>query len=164
MDPETMQLRPCVPEDVEFLYQVYASTRQEELKRVPWSDTQKEEFLRMQFHAQDTHYHTHYADADYAIVLLAGTPIGRIYVHRTADEISLMDISLLPPMRGGGLGTRLIQALLEEADRTGKLSSLYVEQYNPAMRLYTRLGFTRIKEEGVYWRMERPSATAQADA
>jgi ribosomal protein S18 acetylase RimI-like enzyme len=156
MDPgEELTLRPCLPEEGEFLYQVYASTREEELARVPWNDAEKDAFLRMQFHAQHTHYHTHYADADYQIILRSGVPIGRIYVHRAADEISLMDIALLPAWRGCGIGTRLIRAVLDEADRAGTLTSLYVELSNPAMRLYSRLGFTRIKEEGLYWRMER---------
>ena len=35
--------------DMEFLYQVYASTREEELAQVNWDAAQKEEFLRMQF-------------------------------------------------------------------------------------------------------------------
>lgn len=152
---EEPTLRPCAPEDAEFLYQVYASTRQEELTRVPWGDAEKEAFLRMQFHAQHTHYHTYYTDADYQIVVLTGVPVGRLYVQRSATEIVLMDIALLPGVRGRGFGTKLIRAVLEEADRTGKMTSLYVEQFNPAMQLYTRLGFNRIKEEGIYWRMER---------
>jgi len=165
MDPEEVVLRPSVPEDAEFLFQVYASTRQEELAQVPWSEEEKEAFLRMQSHAQHTHYRNHYADVDYLVIERDGTPIGRLYVQRSAEEIILMDIALLPRMRGQGLGTRLIRALLEEADRTGKMMSLYVEQFNPAMRLYTRMGFTRIKEEGVYWRMERqPQEAAAADA
>lgn len=157
---EELTARPCEPADDEFLYRVYASTRQEELTRVPWSEAEKEAFLRMQFHAQHTHYHTHYPDADYQVLLRAGEPIGRIYVDRLPAEINLMDIALLPEWRGKGLGTGLICALLEEADRTGKMTSLYVEQYNPAMRLYTRLGFHKIKEEGIYWRMERPVPAA----
>jgi len=155
MDQEEPTLRPCEPEDAEFLYRVYASTRQEELAQVPWSDTEREAFLRMQFHAQHTHYHTHYADADYQIILLAGVPIGRLYVDRSATEIILMDIALLPNLRGGGIGTKLIRAVLEEADHAGIMTSLYVEQSNPAMRLYKRLGFQQIKDEGIYWRMER---------
>ena len=57
-------LRPFTPDDMEFLYQVYASSREEELSVVPWSDEEKEQFLRMQFHAQHTHYQEHFGDAE----------------------------------------------------------------------------------------------------
>ena len=162
---EGLRLRPCAAVDAEFLYRVYVSTRQEELAQVPWDDAAKEAFLRMQFHAQDTHYHTHYADADYQIVEQAGVPIGRLYVQRSTPEMILMDIALLPDWRGKGLGTKMICALVDEADLAGKITSLHVEQFNPAMRLYTRLGFVRFKEEGIYCRMERqPTTMATADA
>ena len=75
-------LRPIAPADEQFLYQVYASTRQEELAQVPWSDAQKEAFLRMQFAAQHLHYQQHYADAAFSILELQGEPIGRLYVAR----------------------------------------------------------------------------------
>ena len=39
--------------------------------------------------------------------------------------------------------------------------TLYVEPYNPARRLYERLGFGPIELLGIYQRMERP-ATADA--
>ena len=49
-------LRPVAVADDAFLYSVYASTRAEEMTRVPWTPEQKEAFLRMQFTAQKQHY------------------------------------------------------------------------------------------------------------
>jgi len=48
-----LALRPAGPEDIAFLFRVYASTRTEELAPVPWSDEQKRAFLAMQFDLQD---------------------------------------------------------------------------------------------------------------
>ena len=79
-------LRPARDRDREFLYRVYASTREDELAVVPWTDAQREEFLRMQFTAQDSHYHTHFPDATYDLVLRDGQPIGRLYVDRRPDD------------------------------------------------------------------------------
>ena len=147
-------LRPARDRDREFLYRVYASTREDELAVVPWTDAQREEFLRMQFAAQDSHYHTHFPDAAYDLVLRDGQPIGRLYVDRRPDELRILDIALLSEHRGGGIGTGLMRELLDEAARAGKAVRIHVEHNNPALRLYHRLGFTRVGDTGVYYLME----------
>ncbi|MBV9280115.1 MAG: GNAT family N-acetyltransferase [Chloroflexi bacterium] len=147
-------LRPAGEEDEGFLYAVYASTREEELAVTGWSEAQKEAFLRMQFAAQHRHYHTYYPEADYQVILVDGRPAGRIYVARQQDEILLIDIALLPAYRSGGIGTGLIGDLLAEARGSGRPVRLHVEPFNRALRLYQRLGFSRIGEQGLYWLME----------
>ena len=42
-------LREATPEDESFLFEVYASTRIEELEGTGWNDEQKLAFIRMQF-------------------------------------------------------------------------------------------------------------------
>ncbi len=148
-------LRRVQPSDVEFLYQVYASTRLEELAPLAWDAAQREAFLRMQFAAQQQHYSTHYADADFDIILKAEVSVGRFYVYRGATEIRLLDIALLPEARGAGIGSALVRALLAEADAAGKPARLYVEQFNRAANLYVRFGFAPVEEHGVYTLMER---------
>src|ERR1700730_2048625 len=87
-------LRPSTPSDEAFLYEVYASTRTEELASLPWTDAQKDAFVRMQFAAQRQHYRNAYPDAEFSVVLLDGQPIGRQYVQRAEREILLVDIAL----------------------------------------------------------------------
>ena len=150
----TIAFRPAEPADQEFLYRVYASTRTEELAIVPWDDAQKEAFLRMQFNAQHTYYHAEYPDAAYQVILADGEPIGRLYVHRPPNEISIIDIALLPEHRRAGIGRSLLTDLLAEGKATGKPVRIHVEKENPALNLYERLGFTKIGDTGVYWYME----------
>jgi ribosomal protein S18 acetylase RimI-like enzyme len=54
-----------------------------------------------------------------------------------------------PGVRGQGVGTRLLQRLLDTAvaDRVPALS-LSVESDNPAIRLYERVGFARVGAAG----------------
>lgn len=126
---------------------------------VPWDDAQKEAFVRMQFKAQHEHYHTHYADADYQLILSDGRPVGRLYVHRRPDELHIIDIALLPEHRNAGIGSALLKDLLAEAERAGIPVGIYVERFNPAQRLYERLGFSQVGDEGIYYRMEwRPGS------
>ena len=150
----TIRLRPEVPEDRDFLYRLYASTRADEMKLVPWSDSQKDAFLSMQFDAQSTHYHRYYPNAKYEVIMLEERAIGRLYVDRTDKEILLIDIALLPEHRGAGIGGRLLNDLLSEAAAEHKPVRIHVERENPARRLYERLGFRKIEDKGVYYLME----------
>ncbi|MDP9122979.1 MAG: GNAT family N-acetyltransferase [Acidobacteriota bacterium] len=151
--------RPVGPDDDELLYRIYASTRQEELAPLGWSAEQSEAFLRMQFRAQSVHYSTYYGDSEFLLVLRDGEPAGRLYVHRQGDEIRLIDIALLPEHRNAGIGSRLLRDLLSEAAASGRRVTIHVEQYNPALRLYERLGFRHISDHGVYYLMEWSPAT-----
>jgi ribosomal protein S18 acetylase RimI-like enzyme len=146
--------RDEAPEDREFLYSLYASTRAPEMELVPWDAAQKEAFLRSQFHLQTTHYRQHYPDAAFLIVQDGDTPIGRFYVDRTLDPIHVLDIAIVPQRRGEGVGSALLRDLLSEAAEAKKNVALYVEIFNPAQRLYQRLGFRKVKEEGVYCLLE----------
>ena len=149
---DPLALRLADSADREFLYEVYASTRQDELAPVPWNAAEKEGFLRQQFGAQDTYYRQHRPDTEFLVILDAGEPVGRLYVSESADQMIVMDIALLPEHRGQGIGTRLIEALLERAKASGVPVILHVEANNPVQRLYARLGFVDVGEEGVYLR------------
>jgi ribosomal protein S18 acetylase RimI-like enzyme len=148
-------LRPCQwPADEAFLQQVYASTREVELARVPWSAEQKAAFCRSQFLAQHTDYQRNYPAADYLVIEHGGVPAGRLYVDRRENAIHVTDIALLPVHRGAGIGTKLLHDLQEEARISGKALSIYVEKFNPALSLYERLGFRPMEDQGVYLLME----------
>ena len=54
--PAGLRLRRITVDDLSFLAEVYASTRQEELSVVPWTDEQKAAFLRWQFDNQHQYY------------------------------------------------------------------------------------------------------------
>ncbi len=161
--PAGVELRPIGPADEDFLFRLYASTRDGEMALLDWSDAQKEAFLRMQFDAQHKYYVEQFPEARLDLVVLEGEPIGRLYVDRRDDEIRLIDIALLPEHRGGGIGGAMMRELLAEARAAAKPVRIHVERFNPAMRLYQRLGFERIEEQGVYDLMEwRPSGGPRA--
>ena len=148
------RLRPARAEDRDVLLRVYASTREEELRLVDWSDEQKAAFVRQQFEAQDAYYREHYDPVTFDVIEVDGEPAGRLYVARWDEEIRIIDIALLPEHRGRGIGTELLRALLDEAAEAGKRLSIHVELNNPARRLYERLGFAPVEERGVYLLME----------
>jgi len=143
-----VSFRPELPEDQEFLAKLYATTRDIEMALTGWDTSRKEAFLRMQFQLQTTHYRKYYPDASFRIILRDNLPVGRIYLHYGAKEIRLMDIALLPEYRGSGIGGAILANLLAEAAQSGKSVTLHVEPFNPALRLYQRLGFKTIEDLG----------------
>jgi ribosomal protein S18 acetylase RimI-like enzyme len=156
---QMVTLRGVDPGDEEFLFRVYASTREGELAVVGWPEVQKEVFLHQQFGAQTAYWSEHYAATDRRIIEVDGVPAGRFYVLRGPEEIQLVDIALLPEYRRGGIGTRLIEELLAEAEGQGLPVTAHVEIFNPARNLYSRLGFAAVEERGMYlfikWMPER---------
>ena len=148
-------LRTSTPDDQDFLFTVYASTREEELSLWGWDDNQKRAFLEMQFRAQNQQYSLCYPQADNSVVLFDDRPVGRLLVDREGPDITLIDIALLPAYRNRSIGTTLIQSLLQEAAGVQKNVALHVLRASAAARLYERLGFNLVDEDGVYLEMKK---------
>ena len=108
----------------------------------------------MQFAAQSSFYAEQFPRAEFQIILVYGEPAGRLYVDRRGDEIRIIDIALLAQYRNRGFGTTLIGNLLAEGESAGLPVRIHVEGLNPALRLYRRLGFRKIGDNGVYHLME----------
>ena len=150
--------RTARPDDDELLFSIYASTREDEMRIVPWTEEEKQTFLRQQFEAQRTHYERYLPGTEYLVIEHQGQPIGRLYLDRREDELRIVDIALLTEHRGEGVGNAILTDLIEEASLSGAPVRIHVERNNPALGLYRRLGFREIGDEGVYLNMERVTA------
>ena len=150
----SITFRPVRPDDEPFLYELYCGTRNEDLAFGGLDSPQQEILLRMQFVAQHRTYEAQYPRADHDIILLEGSPVGRVMVERGDEEIRGVDIALLPAYRSAGIGRAIIQDLLDEARRAGKPFRIQVVRTNRARRLYDRLGFTEIGDTGTHYVME----------
>lgn len=92
----------------------------------------------------------------------AGTPIGAAWVRQVEgygfvdDETPELGIAVVGDRRGDGVGTRLLASLLAATPRC----SLSVDDRNPALQLYERMGFERVRRDGdhtlVMLRSRRP--------
>jgi len=149
-EPANITLRPVAADDYEFLVEVYGSTRAEELALVPWTTEQQQAFVRSQFAAQQDHYAKKYPTASHDIIMSDNRPVGRLYVARLDQEIRIVDLTLLPAERNAGIGSYLIKQLLNEANLSGKVTRIYVEEFNPSLRLFERLGFSPSEQHGIH--------------
>lgn len=149
-----VSLRPENEGDAEFLLRLYLSVRWHELQQVNWPDEAKYNFLADQFRIQTQQYGFHYPGMARWIVASEAGSIGRLYLFTTEKEMRVVDISLLPEWRGCGIGTALLEQVQRQAELVGKPLRLQVEQYNPALHLYYRLGFYVMDKSSLYWLLE----------
>jgi ribosomal protein S18 acetylase RimI-like enzyme len=150
-----IQLRPVEAKDAAFIEAVYRTTREAELNYTNWSEFQKSAFISMQSTAQHAEYKTKFPNARFQVIIYNKKKAGRFYTGENENEIRLLDITLLPEFRGKGIGNYLLQQLIERSNKTQKKLSLHVEEANPVLKMYHRLGFVHIKNNGRYCYMER---------
>ena len=79
--------------------------------------------------------------ANVRIIQMEKSDIGFISTIISEDEIFLDELNILPEFQRLGVGTLLIEKLIEEASRKDIPIKLHVLKVNPACLLYDRLGF-----------------------
>jgi len=144
------RLRPVTLADEPLLRRVHACTRQAELDASDWSETQREQFLDLQFRTQRAHDEAGNPGAEHAVIEVADdqagvwSAAGRLWLQRRPDALHVQDIALLPACRGRGLGTRVLASVMQRAAASGRMVSIYALQGNAVRRLYERLGFVPV--------------------
>jgi ribosomal protein S18 acetylase RimI-like enzyme len=156
--PPPFSLRPAAPPDEVFLLRLYASVRIEELAGVVWSDQQRTDFIRSQYHARRTDYARNFTAAHRSVIVINGKEAGMCIIWRSPDQLRLVAIELLPEYRSRGVGSALIRDLIQEADSARLPLTLSVHDTNHrATSLYRKLGFTLVAMEHGYLKMKRQS-------
>lgn len=138
-------LRPATLKDKEFLRSLHRETLREYVEQTWGWD---EEWQRKRFDER-------FDPADMRIIVVEGDDVGMLKVGREEDRIFLENILIAPSHQRRGIGTQLIQSLMEEADERGVPLRLQVLKVNPARRLYERLGFREIGTSEMDVHMER---------
>lgn len=158
-----LTLRSVAPSDEAFLFELYASTRKEELDAWGWDMDQRKSFLEQQFRAQRQSYRIQFPQANDRIIIKGARAVGRMMVFRRQNEFRLIDITLLTEFQNAGIETRLLRDLLKDALAAGKPLRLQVLKTNPAVRLYTRLHFAIVGHDDLYLQMEVEAAPDEAE-
>jgi ribosomal protein S18 acetylase RimI-like enzyme len=125
-------LRPARPRDSLFAISLYLDGAKRYLSKIGrWNR------LRSQ-----TKFRRIYRQAQTQVICVGDRRIGWMQVAEFAGRLHLHQLHLSTDFRGRGIGTRLMQDLLQRADSIGKPVTLEVMHGNHrARRLYLRLGF-----------------------
>lgn len=147
-------LRSSTDADRSFLISLYAAGRAAEIESWGWTDSQKNQFIDLQYSARSSQYNSVYPDRDDQIVLLGDLPVGFISVARSDSRIYLVDIALLPEYQGRGLGKALLKALQQQACESGLPLLLHVFAENESAAIfYDRLGFVCVENDNSVYRL-----------
>lgn len=152
-------LRPCMPEDDAFLYDVFCTTWESEIAALP-NPNLALHVLRIQHTAQERRFAIRYPGFQ-RFVVVDGEPMGRLYVHEGTSSMHVIDVTLLPRFRSRGLGTRLARDLFAYATDSGRTITLRVARRNlRANDLYGSLGFRLIRADDLdnYFEWTPPQA------
>lgn len=89
------------------------------------------------------------------VVVLGGVDVGLLKVSRDVSPWELIQIQVSPTLQGRGLGGRLVQQIISDAQEDGADVELSVLKANPARALYERLGFRVFSENDSEYLLRR---------
>ena len=155
-----MNIRPAGPEDVEFLKKMLYET-------AAWNpDWPRERMIEALADPMLERYHRDWGrEGDVGVIAeIDGEPVGAAWYRQfTAEEPGYgfvdeetpeIGIAVVPLHRRKGIGETLLRALMSEARQRGvKALSLSVAVHNRSRRMYERVGFQKVREEGENWVM-----------
>jgi GNAT superfamily N-acetyltransferase len=96
-----------------------------------------------------------YPDLTRLTVCADGAPVGRLMLSSAGSHVRLVNLTLLPGVRGQGMGTHLVKDLLREATAAGYTMHAAVAKDSRAVRFLERLGFSPELDKGDSWDMVR---------
>lgn len=125
-----IRLRPATDDDIPFLLELrrHTMTAHQVNSGAEASAREREERVLYRFECAQ-------------IIEYEGEPAGTLKVTRDGLDWHLVQIQIAPAIQAQGIGTRLVQGLIDEARAAGARLRLNVLRANPALRLYQRLGF-----------------------
>lgn len=142
-----IDLRAATPEDFDMALKLYLVTMKPlTAELMTWDETKQSTSFAAQWHVEDVQ-----------IITFEGRTVGWMQAAETPSEIFLQQLFVSPEYQGRGIGSKVVQTLLQGWQATGKPVVLNVLKNNPARNLYARLGFVIVGEEGVKFQMRRNS-------
>ena len=138
-----INLRPALESDYPFLWELHARTFRDYVDQLwGWDD----EFQLQRFREK-------FDPANRSIIQVGGDAVGAVETHAKADFLFLAYIAIDPAHQRNGIGTHVINSVLEEANALGLPVELQFLKVNPVRKLYERLGFPVIEESRTHFRM-----------
>lgn len=139
-----IELRPATADDLDFLYRLHRATLKEYVAQTwGWNEGWQRQRFEQRFDP-----------AACRVIQFKKRHAGVVSVVEYEGEIFLANIAVTPDLQGQGIGTSVIQQVLDEAKRSGKPVVLQVLKVNPARRLYERLGFSVTGENETHYFMK----------
>jgi ribosomal protein S18 acetylase RimI-like enzyme len=137
-------LRPARPDDFDYCARLYLQGMEKIIKE-----------LNLNRDAQVTGLRQRWDVTQVRIITLDGRDIGWLQSFEEDGALFLGQLFVDSALRGGGIGTEVVKALIADATKVGRAVTLGVVKTNPALRLYERLGFRTTHEDERKFYMRR---------
>ena len=146
-------LRPASERDREFLYALHCSTMRDVIEQTwGWNEAWQRADFQKRFDAYTV-----------SIIEAGSRSVGSLWLEQKPDSLYIHDLQVAPQEQGRGIGTAVIEMVIEQGASCGLPIVLSVLPANPrAMRLYERLGFRVTCVEPPFIRMRNDTRLAGA--
>ena len=143
--PETWRFAPTSEDDFEPLLALRIDVMREHLERVfRYEPSRARRVFRESFD-----------EPGMRLIMVGEERVGCVGCRIGTNEIKLDSFYLDKRLHNSGLGTRILEVLLAEADTLGLPVRLEVLHGSPAARFYLRHGFVKIGEDAIEAEYER---------
>ena len=138
--------RPAAEGDREFLSALHRATMRDVIEQTwGWDEAWQLAELDRRFDLYDV-----------SVIEAGSRAVGGLWLEERPDSLYIHDLAIAPESQGGGVGTAVIERLIEQGAGRGRAVALSVLDANPRARaLYERLGFSVTAVEPPFVRMRR---------
>ena len=164
MNSGQITLRPTTSQDADFCFSLAMERAEDSLQELALASVAKEDLVRGQAVSFLAGLSGGAARGVDRIVERAGRPVGRLVLTIEDDVRCIHDLSISAAERNRGIGGIVLENVLAEADAARNDVRLMVLRRNPAQRLYQRLGFVTVDDDGLNLQMFRRFSAIVSDA
>jgi ribosomal protein S18 acetylase RimI-like enzyme len=98
-----------------------------------------------------------------SVIEVESCAVGSLWLEQRSDSLYIHDLQVAPPQQGKGIGTAVIERVIEQGVSRGLPIALSVVPANPRAReLYERLGFRVTGVEPPFIRMRHDARLGEA--
>jgi ribosomal protein S18 acetylase RimI-like enzyme len=148
MQGKKIVFRPARSEDFDYCANLYFSGMENIIRE-----------LKLDWAAQAASLRQEWEPAQVRVIVVDAVDVGWFQIIPHDDVLFLAQIFVDRQFQERGIGTEVMNSLIEEGTRGGQAMALAVVKTNPALRLYRRLGFRITHEDDRKFYMRRDPDT-----
>ena len=119
------------------------------------SEEQKNNIITQQFTIEQEQMISMYPEAELNMIIYEEKPVGIIYLYYGEKAHRILEIGLLEEYRGRGIGSHIVNRVIDNAVEKKKAVFLQVSWFNEAAyRFYEKLGFKLVENKGIAYEMK----------
>jgi len=126
----------------------------QELHEQCYRDVVTRQFGSWESKIQRLNFNAKWPAQQFSKIIMDGLVVGGIWIDEHDEFRQVREIQIHPTYQGQGVGTRVMQDVIDRSQQMGKKLMLKVLHENHALGLYKRLGFVITDDTGVQYVME----------